>query len=451
LDYATDASGDIAGVEDFPGTLTGANHYLYDANGNLRRDDYRALNLYYNSFNLPWELDFGNNKKVIYIYDGAGQKIAKEVSDGINPAVHTDYLGQFVHEYTLGGTSSLKYIITSEGRLKNKGTNAASVWEWEYNLTDHLGNVRVVFRPGTSNTAEVMEYNNYFPFGMKMTPYLCQTTTDNKYLYNGKELQTDFGLNWYDYGARFYDPSLGRWYSVDPLAEKYRRWSPYNYGVDNPMRFIDPDGMSASDFKDKDDNLIIHVDDGSNAVYKLDGTDHTNESFKFDGYNNQGGKDEVSVEGAVAGAQDYVTNNYDKCNQSVNFVGRTYESATEAQGKTVDNIRIVNGNSLAQGITKDLASKVTAEKSVASAQESAGKGNLVVGANGGHVVTMTTKTFDVTRYNTSGSIIGNKQIIGGKTTNVNGSARPTNIGPGKLNSFQNPNYSGMIWYSFPAK
>ena len=98
-----------------------------------------------------------------------------------------------------------------------------------------------------------------------------------------------------------------------------------------------------------------------------------------------------------------------------------------------------------------MTTKVPAETSVATAQASAAKGNLVVGANGGHVVTMTTKTFDVTRYNGSGSIIEQKQIGGGKTTNVNGSERPTNIGPNKSNSFQNPNYSGMIWYSLPAK
>jgi RHS repeat-associated protein len=261
LDYATDASGDVAGVEDFPGTLTGANHYQYDDNGNLTRDDYRALNLYYNSFNLPWELDFGSNKKVTYIYDGAGQKIAKEASDGINPAVHTDYLGQFVHEYTMGGTSSLKYIITSEGRLKNKGTNAAPVWEWEYNLTDHLGNVRVVFRPGTSNTAEVMEYNNYFPFGMKMTPYLCQTTTDNKYLYNGKEQQTDFGLNMYDYGARFYDPAIGRFHTPDRFAEKYLDFSPYQYAANNPIRYIDVNGDSI-DIYNNNGTYMMTINDG---------------------------------------------------------------------------------------------------------------------------------------------------------------------------------------------
>ncbi|CAM3178461.1 RHS repeat-associated core domain-containing protein [Chryseobacterium flavum] len=110
-----------------------------------------------------------------------------------------------------------------------------------------MGNVRVSFGKNSADALEITDANDYYPFGMNHlktgNSYFGSGSYKN-YKYNSKELQ-ETGM--YDYGARMYMADLGRWGVVDPLAEKMRRWSPYNYAFNNPIRFIDPDGRQGKD------------------------------------------------------------------------------------------------------------------------------------------------------------------------------------------------------------
>jgi len=203
----------------------------------------------------------------------------RSVRVGTGTPTFTYYMGPFVHEGLQGGTSSLKYIITPEGRMVNSGTDLSPSWSWEYNLTDHLGNVRVVLGDSTAaGYARVLQQTHYYPFGMRMSQISTPlTTTGNDYLYNGKQYQDDFNLNWYDYGARFYDPALGRFTSVDPHAENYYSWSPYHYVANNPLALTDPTGMDWYQETDKDGKVV------STGAVKWQ-----EESGAVDGYSNIG-------------------------------------------------------------------------------------------------------------------------------------------------------------------
>ena len=120
-----------------------------------------------------------------------------------------------------------------------------------YQYKDHLGNTRVSFGRNSAGALEITDANDYYPFGLN---HIGGSSSSNfgsyhSYKYNGKELQ-ETGM--YDYGARFYMPDLGRWGVIDPLAFLYFQKSPYNYGANNPIMFIDPSGKQIIGSTEKD-------------------------------------------------------------------------------------------------------------------------------------------------------------------------------------------------------
>ena len=111
-----------------------------------------------------------------------------------------------------------------------------------------LLNIRLSYTRQTDGTAIVLEETNYYPFGLRHTGYGSNSIVNStyRYKYSGKEVQEN-GM--YDFGARMYMPELARWGVIDPIAEQYRAWSPYNYAVNNPVSFIDPDGRMTYDWQ----------------------------------------------------------------------------------------------------------------------------------------------------------------------------------------------------------
>ncbi|GAA4152016.1 DUF6443 domain-containing protein [Chryseobacterium ginsenosidimutans] len=266
----------------------------YDLNGNMTSIPDKAMNIQYNYLNLPsvvnMLVDFPFDME--YLYRADGVKLKKKNTStvtGYNTVTITtndsDYLDGFQYNkstsVTNGGggvpvdppaeammlapqvramemqafnpdevvnfgpvgtldivkTPDLQFFPTAEGfydYVKN---------QYIYQYKDHLGNARVSFGRNSAGALEVVDSNDYYPFGMnhlKSGNSFFGAGSYKNYKYNGKELQ-ETGM--YDYGARMYMSDIGRWGVVDPLAEKYRRWSPYNYTVNDPINHIDPDGM----------------------------------------------------------------------------------------------------------------------------------------------------------------------------------------------------------------
>lgn len=208
--------------------------YAYDLNGNLTHDTDKGITMSYNYLNLPYEALKNTNNKIEWLYTADGEKIKKTVTMAGQTPKENKYYGEIEEK------NNNRTIYHDEGQVRQEG----SIWHWEYALRDHLGNTRLVYEDSDNNgEIEVLQNNNYYPFGMSMYgEWNYQGMSDNDYKYNGKELNSEFGLGLYDYGFRFYDPSIGRFTGVDPLAHRGPGISPYAYSFNNPINFIDPDG-----------------------------------------------------------------------------------------------------------------------------------------------------------------------------------------------------------------
>ena len=242
VDDATTASA-YNGSFEFKDGASQAGEYTYDANGNLTKDlNKNIIDIQYNVLNLPSAVTFADGSVISYLYSADGVKL-RTVHTINGTATTTDYCGNVVYE---NGVARL--LLTEVGYI------TLSDKKYHYYLQDHQGNNRVV----VNQSGSVEETNHYYPFG----GVFASSGNVQPYKYNGKELDTKKGLDWYDYGARRHDAALGRFTTVDPMAEKYYSTNPYAYCLNNPINFIDPTGQFVSPIYDRNGRLLGTDDEG---------------------------------------------------------------------------------------------------------------------------------------------------------------------------------------------
>ncbi|WP_367390183.1 RHS repeat-associated core domain-containing protein [Lewinella sp. LCG006] len=295
IDEAPDLGLRKRGFRPFPAANNPSSEYEYDDNGNMTRDPHKLLTIEYNFLNLPELMKKGAQDKLKTVYDATGRKWKKtsiidilDIYEEPTGETYTEsraYINgvEFVGEGEVANKLA-SISATSSGRLAyqydENGAPAGKRVEYYHN--DHLGNIRLAFSDLDGDGAitvgdiydpknEITQERHYYPFGLTHNgPWFATVAPDNAYRYNGKELDEATGL--YDYGARYYDPAVARWGQVDPLADQYAPYSPYNYVLGNPIRLIDPDGRSVdATYKIAEDGEISKVDD--QVHYDADGNE----------------------------------------------------------------------------------------------------------------------------------------------------------------------------------
>ena len=237
--------------------------FEYDINGNMIIDQNKGITgITYNHLNLPTKVTFGSRNgptnTISYVYDATGVKLSKTINQ-YPSLITTNYAGNYIYKSSYSQALppgpnntevfNLEFFNHAEGYSEPQNDGS---FTYIYQYKDHLGNIRLSFSDqdnnGTINPSnEILEENNYYPFGLKQKGYNNVITSTNSALsfkYNGKELNKELGLEWYDFGARNYDPSLGRWFVIDALADDVMQVdkSPYVYAWNRPTEITDPDG-----------------------------------------------------------------------------------------------------------------------------------------------------------------------------------------------------------------
>ncbi len=273
LQYNYDGNRLISVIDNYNNTgyEGGGNTIAYDVNGNMTNMlDKGIQNIGYNFLNLAntYSINKNGTQTFQYTYRADGAKIKKVYNangtDGSSVTSTTDYLDGFqylLNDVSVGSsfkvaqntfepeayssnlfdiipTAELQFFPTAEGLYDYKTK------KYIYQYKDHLGNVRVTYK-NNNGAPQIVDQNDYYAFGMNIAgenTAIFNTGSYYNYKFGQKELQEN---GFYDFGARMYMPDLGRWNSIDPLAEEMRRHSPYNYAFNNPVNFIDPDGRKA--------------------------------------------------------------------------------------------------------------------------------------------------------------------------------------------------------------
>ncbi len=250
LSYTYDIGNKLLKVTDtgskdygFKGVTNTNDDFEYDASGNMIKDQNKGIiGITYNHLNLPETVSISNSEgsgTISYIYDATGVKV-KKIDPSGGSLIETEYAGNYVYK-----SGNLEFFNHPEGIVEKE----ADGYKYVYQFKDHLDNIRLSYKDankdGTITQDEIVQEKNYYPFGLTHKGYNDVLRGRNhNYGFGNKEEQDEIGLGWIDITARNYDPALGRWMNLDPLADQMSRHSPYNYAFDNPIYYIDPDGMA---------------------------------------------------------------------------------------------------------------------------------------------------------------------------------------------------------------